>query len=198
MYCRYSHSRTKHSSLRIPTQNSASALTATADQIEVPDFIRDALSTIPPRPYTDSLVQNFFENVNYHYGTLHQPSFMSSYVEWWGRRRQFHRSPNMTTIVTTCLVLRICANSAQYLDSELTERFETELSDSTESLSLRYQTAAQTLSDFIPPGEGDLSQVQQLFLSAIWLKAEAEFAKSWHALAAAIRVAQELSKLLRL
>jgi hypothetical protein len=35
-------------------------------------------------------------------------------------------------------------------------------------------------------------QVQQLFLGATWLKAEAEFVKSWHALTAAAREAQEI------
>ena len=176
------------------TQNNVRRSVASDQTIEVPESIGNALRAVPPKPYTDSLVQNFFENVNYHYGAMHQPSFMMSYVEWWVQRRTTHRSLDMDMIVFTCLVLRICASSAQFLKSDLVERLEAELCESVESLSSRYQTAAQILSDCVPPGEGGLFQVQQLFLSATWQKAEAEFAKSWHTLAAAVRAAQEISK----
>ena len=38
-------------------------------------------------------------------------------------------------------------------------------------------------------------QVQQLFLGATWLKAEAEFVRAWHAVGEAVRVGQEIGKL---
>lgn len=98
----------------------------------------------------------------------------------------------MPAIAFTCLVLRMCANSAQFLPPSLLATLESELGDSAEGFGTRYQAAAQTLSNFVPPGEGGLVQVQQLFLGAMWLKAEAEFVKSWHALAAAAREAQEI------
>lgn len=158
---------------------------------QVPEQVHQALRAVPPRPYTDSLIQGFFENVNYHYSILHQPSFMESYVEWWSQRRRPQQLLSMPTIAFTCLVLRMCANSAQFLPPSLLASLESELGDSAEGFGTRYQTAAQTLSNFVPPGEGGLVQVQQLFLGATWLKAEAEFVKSWHALAAAVREAQE-------
>ena len=57
---------------------------------QVPEQVHQALRAVPPRPYTDFLIQGFFENVNYHYGILHQPSFMEPYVEWWSQRRRPH------------------------------------------------------------------------------------------------------------
>ena len=100
----------------------------------------------------------------------------------------------MPTIAFTCLVLRMCANSAQFLPPSLLASLESELGDSAEGFGTRYQTAAQTPSNFVPPGEGGLVQVQQLFLGATWLtaEAEAEFVRSWHALTTAAREAQEI------
>lgn len=103
--------------------------------------------------------------MNYHYGILHQPSFTESYVEWWSQRRR-PRLLSMPTITFTCLVLRMCANSAQFLPPSLLASLESELGDSAEGFGTRYQTAAQTLSNFIPPGEGGLAQVRQQFLGA--------------------------------
>ena len=117
---------------------------------------------------------------------------MTAYVEWWTQRRHFQKSPNTTILAFACLILRICANSTQYLTEDLEETLESELSDSVDNLSSRYQAAAQRISDIIPPGKGGLLQVQQLFLGATWLKAEAEFAASWHMLAEAVREAQEI------
>lgn len=123
---------------------------------------------------------------------------MTSYVEWWAQRRQFQKSPSINNLVFACLILRICANSTQFLLPDLQETLETELSDSAAGLSSRYQAAARQISDFVPPGKDGLAQVQQLFLGATWLKAEAEFTASWHTLAEAVREAQELGKLIDL
>jgi hypothetical protein len=157
----------------------------------IPDEIREALRTIPARPYGDELVENFFHRVNYHYCILHQPSFMPSYRNWWSQRR-LSQPPSSTIIVFTCIVLRICANSTQFLPLPLILKLESELGDSVEELSACYQRAAQKLSSFISPGTGGLEQVQQLFLGSTWLKAEADFVDSWHALGAAVREAQEI------
>ena len=117
---------------------------------------------------------------------------MESYVEWWSQRHQPQQLPSILNITFNGLVLRMCASSAQFLPPPLRAKLESELGESAESFGTRYQTAAQTLSNFVPPGEGGLVQVQQLFLGATWLKAEAEFIKSWHALAATAREAQEI------
>jgi hypothetical protein len=136
-------------------------------------------------------VQNFFDNVNYHYGILHQPSFMEAYVNWWSLRRE---PLNLRAISFTCLVLRICANSTQFVARSALTQLEAELGDSMDNLSASYQSAAQTLSDFLPPGAGGLVNAQQLFLGSTWLKAEADFVMSWHALGTAVREAQELGQ----
>lgn len=62
----------------------------------------------------------------------------------------------------------------------------------TQCLAEIYHRAAQQLSNTIFPGQGGLVQVQQLFLTAAWLKGEGMFVDSWHALAAAVHAAQEL------
>ena len=82
---------------------------------QAPEQVHQALRAISPRPYTDSLVQGFFENANHHYGIIHRPSFMESYVEWWSQRHQPQQLPSILNITFTGLVLRMCASSAQFL-----------------------------------------------------------------------------------
>ncbi|KAJ5682396.1 hypothetical protein N7462_005561 [Penicillium macrosclerotiorum] len=92
----------------------------------------------------------------------------------------------------TCLLIRVCACSAQYLTTEIQQKFESELGESVQSLSEAYHHAAKQLSNTIPPGKGGLAQVQQLFLTAAWFKSESFFVESWHALSTCIHEAQEL------
>ncbi|VUC26794.1 unnamed protein product [Clonostachys rosea] len=152
---------------------------------------QNALQSVPPRPYTDILVQTFFENVNYHYEPLYKPSFMRSYTEWWHNRRLGRQEVAVSDIAFTALVLQVCANATQFASSSLLERLESELGASIESLGCRYFEASNHLSSLIPVGEGGLVHVQQLFLSATWWKTQAEITKSWHALASSVREAQE-------
>lgn len=91
-----------------------------------------------------------------------------------------------------CLLLRICANSTQFISSATKFQLESDLGDSAESISRDYHAAADILSDFLPAGAGGLVNAQQLFLGATWLKAEAEFVKAWHQLAACVRQGQEI------
>jgi len=72
----------------------------------------------------------------------------------------------------------------QVLESEMAER--------AEILTNRYHSAATRLSSTFTPGTGSITQVQQLFLTANWLKNEVRLVESWHALGSAIREAQEL------
>ncbi|GIC91939.1 uncharacterized protein Aud_008394 [Aspergillus udagawae] len=82
--------------------------------------------------------------------------------------------------------------TALFLGPGVKQKLEIELGESVESLSERYHHAAKQLSSTIPPGKGGLTQVQQLFLTAAWYKADGMFVESWHALSSAIHEAQEL------
>ncbi|PNP47833.1 hypothetical protein TGAMA5MH_00885 [Trichoderma gamsii] len=138
------------------------------------------------------LLKNFFDNVNYHYGILHQPSFMAVYVEWWSQRRDAQSLRNPLALALTCLILRICANSTQFLSPQASSQLELDLGDSIQNLSKAYHDAAQTISSFLSPGTGGLLNAQQLFLAATWHKGQADFVRSWHELGAAVRQAQEI------
>jgi hypothetical protein len=138
------------------------------------------------------LVNNFFHNVNYHYGILHQPSFMVDYVDWWSQRRKAQSLRSASAITLTCLILRICANSTQFMSPNTSSQLEVDLGDSVQNLSKAYHDAAQTISSFITPGTGGLLHAQQLFLAATWHKGEADFVRSWHELGAAVRQSQEI------
>ncbi|CAH0053796.1 unnamed protein product [Clonostachys solani] len=160
--------------------------------LSVPSHVLQALRTVPPRPYTDALVQNFFNLVNFHYCILHQPHFMTQYTKWWSTRPELRSSPGWSDISFTCLVLRICSNSTQFLTPSDIHRFESELGEPVSVLGANYNTAAHTLSNYLPSGSGGLANAQQLFLAATWSKAEGDFVSSWHQLAAAVRHAQEI------
>jgi hypothetical protein len=154
--------------------------------------LEDVLRAIPPRPYTDILIQSFFESVNYQYQSIHHPSFMKAYIDWWSRRKAPSQGLEMSDIAFTGLVLQMCATAVQFASTHTLQMLESELGEAPASFSLRYHNAARRLGAFIPPGEGGLLHVQQLFLGASWLKAEAELTNTWHTLASAIREAQEI------
>ncbi|KAL6900606.1 fungal-specific transcription factor domain-containing protein [Trichoderma evansii] len=158
----------------------------------LPQPVIQASRAISPRPYTDMLLKNFFDNINYHYGVLHQPSFMAVYVDWWSQRRDAQSLRNPLAMALTCLILRICANSTQFLSPHASSQLELDLGDSIENLSKTYHDAAQIISGFLSPGTGGLLNAQQLFLAATWHKGQADFVRSWHELGAAVRQSQEI------
>ncbi|KAL2865446.1 uncharacterized protein BJX67DRAFT_358917 [Aspergillus lucknowensis] len=115
------------------------------------------------------------------------PAFMHDYSTWWsGKAKRLPLSPEFT-----CLLLRVLACSAPYLDDDTRQKLEYELGKSIDHLSVLYHSRAKQLSSAIAPGKGGLWQVQQLFLTAQWYKTEARFVESWHALSTAIHEAQE-------
>lgn len=139
-------------------------------------------------PIQDILVQRFLEDTNYNYYSIYPPTFSHEYAAWWSDRA----SGRPLTPEFTCLLVRVCACSAQYLDAEIRQKLESELGESVKSLSESYHHAAKQLSNTIAPGKGGLTQVQQLFLMAAWFKSESLFIESWHALSSSIHEAQEL------
>ncbi|PHH65615.1 hypothetical protein CDD81_2050 [Ophiocordyceps australis] len=147
-----------------------------------------ALQVLPPRPYTDSLVQNFLNNVNFHYYIIYPPSFLDDYRDWWASRSD--KKP--LGLPWTCLLLMVCACSAQYTHVELQHKLETDLGQSTQQLTESYHNAARELHSVIPVGNNHLLNVQSLLHSCYWYKSEARFVECWHVLSSAIREAQEL------
>ncbi|ATY65048.1 Fungal specific transcription factor [Cordyceps militaris] len=136
----------------------------------------------------NSLVQNFLSRVNYHYYIIYPPAFLQEYREWWIAR--FASQP--LGLQWTCLLLMVCACSAQYTDTDLKRKLETELGEPIFCLSNNYHNAARELHSVIPISSNHILNVQHLLHSSYWYKSEARFVESWHALSTAIREAQAL------
>ncbi|KAL9574794.1 hypothetical protein ACKAV7_001206 [Fusarium commune] len=151
--------------------------------------LEKALRVIPARPFSDTLVQNFLSNVNYHYYIVYPPSFIEQYQLWWTARTE----NRPLSVQWTCLLLTICACASQYTDVELQRNLEVGLGDPIQRISERFHEAARELGSAISLGHGHIINVQQLLHSCYWFKAEARFVECWHVLNAAIREAQELS-----
>lgn len=135
-------------------------------------------------------MQNFLDNANFQYYSIFPEQLRDQSAEWWEMRAARRR----LTPEFTCLLLRVCAVSAQYLEDSLKQRLEIELGEKAQSMTERFHAAAQKLSSSIPRGAGGVMQVQQLFLESSWWKSEANMVEAWHSLSSAIRGAQEIGK----
>lgn len=139
--------------------------------------------------HADLLVQNFLDIANYQYYTCFPAHLQGQCGEWWDDRASGRAlSPELT-----CLLLQVCASSAQFLNRDLRTKLEAELGDKAQVLTERFHAAATKLSGSIPPGQArdSIVMVQQLFLGAVWYKYEAKMIEAWHALGVTIRAAQE-------
>ena len=144
-----------------------------------------SLLALPP---IDAFVNHFFGTVNYRYNSVYAPTFTDQYVQWWSdRTRGRNLSPEFT-----CLLLRICAYSGQYLPPELQIMVQFELACTPQSLTDRLAEAADQLSASFAPSHPCLERVQEQFLKCAWLKSESRMVETWHVLGRAIREAQEL------
>ncbi|KAH7256757.1 fungal-specific transcription factor domain-containing protein [Fusarium tricinctum] len=148
-----------------------------------------ALRIIPSKLYTDTLVQNFLNNVNYHYYIIYPPSFLEQYQQWWTARAE----NRPLSVQWTCLLLTVCACASQYTDVELQEKLESGLGDTIKRITERFHEAARELGSAVPLGYSHLTNIQQLLHSCYWFKSEARFVECWHVLNSAVREAQELS-----
>ncbi|KAG8674388.1 hypothetical protein FPOAC1_000355 [Fusarium poae] len=148
-----------------------------------------ALRTIPSKPYTDILIQNFLNNVNYHYYIVYPPLFLEQYQQWWALRAE----NRPLSVQWTCLLLTVCACASQYTNVELQAKLEGDLGHPIQKIAEQYHGAARELASAIPLGHSHLINIQQLLHSCYWFKSEARFVECWHVLNAAIREAQELS-----
>ncbi|ROW03045.1 hypothetical protein VMCG_05703 [Cytospora schulzeri] len=137
----------------------------------------------------DVLVQNYLERANFQYYPIFPEQLRGQSATWWEARAGGQSlSPELT-----CLLLRVCAVSTQYLEDSLLQRLEFELGEKAQAMTERFHAAATKLSASIPRGKGGVVQVQQLFMVAQWYKSEASMVESWHALSVAVREAQELN-----
>lgn len=111
-----------------------------------------------------------------------------AYQSWWHAR-----SANRPLgLQWTCLLLQICACSAQYIPEDLQRKLAGDLGQSSQQLTEKYHKAANELRSAIPIGRPHLLNVQSLLHSCYWYKSEAKFVECWHVLNSAIREAQEL------
>lgn len=149
-----------------------------------------AIKDVPPRIYCDAIVQNYFDIYNYWYYPIYPPQFLEGYNGWWETRAA--RNKNKPEF--TCLLLRVLACSTQCVHPDLRRRLEGELGETLQDLTQKYNDSAERLSNLIVPGVGGITQVQQLFCQAVWMKGESLFINSWHALSDAIRYAQEVGE----
>ena len=136
----------------------------------------------------DILVQNFLNKFNYQYFVIYPARFSERYSEYWTDRLA-GRQPSAGL---TCLLLRVCSWSVQFIDPKSRHTLEHELGAPAQALTERFHRFASTLSARLKPGESGVEQVQQLFLTSSWQKYEGDCQRSWHDLSAAIREAQEL------
>ncbi|KAL9949637.1 hypothetical protein ACHAQF_000535 [Verticillium nonalfalfae] len=150
--------------------------------------LQRALQTLPPRPYIDSMIQNFLSNVNYYYYIVYPPNFLTEYHEWWADRA----ANRPLGLPWTCLLIMVCACSVQHTDAEMGASLEADLGRTVQQLTDLYHDAARELHSAIPVGNTHMFTVQYLLHSCYWFKAEARFVECWHVLGAAIREGQNL------
>ncbi|KAH7094460.1 hypothetical protein FB567DRAFT_4171 [Paraphoma chrysanthemicola] len=154
----------------------------------ISDAVEKILHAIPPRSITDAFVNHFLGVVNYRYSAIYGPTLTDQYVQWWADRAAGKRlSPEFT-----CLLLRICAYSVQYLTPALRKMIEFELACDSQALTDRFAAAAEQLSQSFEASNTTIERVQEQFLKGAWLKSESKIVESWHALGCTIREAQEL------
>ncbi|KAF2004882.1 hypothetical protein P154DRAFT_21295 [Amniculicola lignicola CBS 123094] len=150
--------------------------------------VERVLHVIPQRSLTDAIVSHFLTVVNYRYNSIYAPTFTEQYVRWWADRAQDRK----LSTEFTCLLLRVCSYSVQYLSTVLRKTIEFELACSYQTLTERFSRAADQLSASFSPSEISVERVQEQFLRGAWLKSESKIVESWHALGCSIRAAQEL------
>ncbi|KAH8701496.1 hypothetical protein GQ44DRAFT_778617 [Phaeosphaeriaceae sp. PMI808] len=152
------------------------------------DAVDEVMHAMPPRSITDDFVNHFLNVVNHCYGAIYGPALTDRYVQWWTDRANGNRlSPEFT-----CLLLRICAYSVQYLAPALRKMIEFELACDSQILNDRFASTAEQLIRSSEASNTTIERVQEQFLKGAWPKSESKIVESWHALGCAIRQAQEL------
>ncbi|KAF5586185.1 hypothetical protein FPCIR_8036 [Fusarium pseudocircinatum] len=160
------------------------------------------LSTIRELPSTrhiDILVQDFFENVAWHYDIVDEAAFMNQLTQW--RRMthdQYKRGPDaLPTALRSfpALLFQVLAQAllfqpAQHNEilNDLKYAVDMELSDR----AAEYSDAGRRLASSSRKSEPTLTGVQAELMQACFEKTTGAVIEAWHTLGIAIRDAQEL------
>ena len=153
------------------------------------DNIKAKIKLFPTRSVLNSLVQNFFKEINWIYEMVHPPKFLTRYETWW---KGF---PGSCTddFEFAILILRLCAYSAQFLPSR------TYTADTVDGIALNTirEHCHSLANDLLAIYEPTLEQqspcsVQSLFFAACYSKNQGRMKEAWFQLGSAIRLAQDL------
>jgi len=166
------------------------------------NFIR----LIPARPVTKLLVQVFFTEVNFLYGTLHQSTFNRMMDEWWNTAATADTQPSGRSggsdpyisndiYFFPSLLLQVLSLAIQLLPREHHEfvsQVKLGMCETLQDLSGRLSNASCELAVLLGGTcTSSLNRVVQAFLRGVWLKNEGRVHEAWHSLGTAIRSAQE-------
>ncbi|KAH7115003.1 fungal-specific transcription factor domain-containing protein, partial [Dendryphion nanum] len=156
--------------------------------------MNECLKLFPKRPILDSLVQLFFQDVNWMYEMIHPALFLGRYEKWW------RTVPGSTTesLHLGILILRVCAYSAQFSPAATAEANSVggnkllgvsmdKIREHCHGLASRLQRLCEQMS-----GAKSLTWVQQLFYAACYEKNEGNVKDAWYTLGNAVRVVQDL------
>ncbi|KAL5114285.1 hypothetical protein ACEQ8H_007805 [Pleosporales sp. CAS-2024a] len=156
-----------------------------------PNAVERVLPAIPTRSITDAIVNHFLSVFNYRYSAIYGPILTDQYVQWWTDRASGRRlSPDFT-----CLLLRICAYSVQFLTPSLRKTIEFELACNSQALTDKFAKAADNLAASFETSNITIERVQEQFLKEVRLKSKSRIVDAWHSLGCTIRAAQELGKM---
>lgn len=147
-----------------------------------------ALAALPQRPQMDTLVQIFFNTVNYHYYIIYPPIFLDQYQRWWDARL----GSQPLSIEWTALLVIICSVTTQHLDADTRAKIETEMGDSVDNLSVSYLDLTRNLATAIPIGSYHILNIQRMLHTIYWFKSEARFPEAYLLISEAVGEATEL------
>ena len=113
---------------------------------------------------------------------MHPPSFVSEYEQWWTDRN----AGRPLGAPWTCLLIIVCACSAQNPTTELNEKLPRDVGHDVKDLAAIYENAARELHSAIPAGHYHFYTLQYLLHSCYWFKTEAQVVESRRVLGIAV------------
>ncbi|KAH6605986.1 hypothetical protein Trco_005139 [Trichoderma cornu-damae] len=151
--------------------------------------LRISLSVLPSKAAIDALVDNFLNDINFHYYILHPAVFKEEYQQW----RDDRDNGRPLGVQWTSLLLMVCACSAQYPNDAVRRALPPGQDELIHQFSQRCHAQSHELHQATPAGEFHIHSLQQLLHSCFWLKTEARYFECWHALSDVAHIARHLS-----